>query len=236
MKIDGKNEISLLHRALLAAKFSNLPENDELAGDPTLAGISNSVYDELGKYRDKEILNTAAYEELRRVKTAGAWRGQWRTAVMSARRDPVFMSAEHNDRISMAKCYLSPFTCTEGELRAFLDDVDGKTGDHDLGKVFKQHSFESAMLLGMSYNMSAKQAHIVFMLLSRKVCDIYLSGVKKFDVSDPDTAGSGVPDMPVVKRISASSGKTHKIDAAFDTKHGKMTLLAESFGVDYWVG
>ena len=47
MKIDGKNEISVLHRALLAAKFSNLPENDELAGDPALAGVSNDIYEEM---------------------------------------------------------------------------------------------------------------------------------------------------------------------------------------------
>lgn len=236
MKIDDRDELSVLHKALLAAKFSNLPENDELAGDPTLAGLSNRIYDEMGKYRDKDVINAAAYDEIRRIKSAGGFRGQWRTAVMAARRDPMFMSADPEERLSMAKCYLSPFTCKEGELRAFVDDVDGRTGEHDLGKLFKQKNFDSAVLIGMSYSISAKQVHLVFMLVNRKVCDIYMSGVKRFEVSSPDVQQSDVPDMPVVKKISASSGKTHRIDAALSSEHGKMTVSAESLAVDYWIG
>ena len=235
IRIDDTAEISALHKAILAAKFSGVPENDELSGDPTLAGLSNRVYDAVSRQQDKTILDEAALQELRRIKTSQGYRKQWRTAVMAARRDPLMSSASPEERISMAKCYLSPFTCKEGELREFLDEVDGKVGEHDLGKLFGGNSFNGAMLLEAEYSFGKKQAHIVLMLTDRRVCDLYMSDIGRFEMSYPDEKSSDVPEMPTVKKITASSGSTHKLDAVFAGRFGKMTLSAESNSVDYWL-
>ena len=235
MKTEDFEEISLLNKAILAAKFSGLPENDELAGSPTLAGLSNRVYDEMSRHKDKKVLDEAALEELRRIKISGSWRGQWRSAVMAARRDPVLMSAGPDERISLAKCYLSPFTCKEGELRAFLDEVDGKTGDHSLEKLFKDHNFTGARLLDAQYSLAKKQVHLVLMLTSRKVCDIYLSGVKRFEMNSPKADGSDMPEMPVLKRFGVSSSNGQRFEGTFEGNSGKMTVTVEALTADIWL-
>ncbi|MBQ9385043.1 MAG: hypothetical protein IJT87_12510 [Ruminiclostridium sp.] len=235
MKIDDIDEISLLNKALLAAKFSDHPENDELAGSPTLAGLSNRVYEEMSRHTDKKVLNEAALEELRRIKVSGNWRKQWRSAVLTARRDPMFMSAGPEDRASLAKCYLSPFTCKEGELRAFIDEVDGKTGEHSLDKLFKEHNFTGAKLLDARYSLAKKQAALVLMLSSRKVCDICFSGVKKFEMSSPKTNTGDIPDMPALKRFGVSSASGQRFDGTFEGVSGKMILSVEALSVDCWL-
>ncbi len=235
IRIDDLQEISLLNKAINAAKFSGLPENDELACDPTLAGLANRVYDEMSKHQDKKVLDEAALEELRRIKTSQGWRGQWRTAVMAARRDFLLKDASPEERLSIAKCYLSPFTCKEGELRAFLDDVDGKTGEHDLEKLFKENNFSGARLIGCEYSFQKKHAHLVFMLADRRVCDIYLSSVTSFSVEYPDNKDTRMPEMPVLKKHSVSAGKLNRIEAVLAGNSGKIKLSAEARDVDYWI-
>lgn len=235
IRIEDLQEISLLNKAINAAKFSGLPENDELAGDPTLAGLANRVYDEMSKHQDKKVLDEAALEELRRIKTSQGWRGQWRTAVMAARRDLLLKDASPEERISIAKCYLSPFTCKEGELRAFLDDVDGKTGEHDLEKLFRENTFSGARLIGCEYSFEKKHAHLVFMLTDRRVCDIYLSSVTSFSFDYPDIKDSEIPEMPVLKKHSVSSAKQNRIEAVFAGNSGKIKLSVEARNVDYWI-
>ena len=180
IRIDDEKEIYLLNKAVQAAKFSGLPENDELAGDPTLAGLSNRVYDSTDKLQDKKVLDSAALAEIRRIKTSQGYRRQWRNAVITARRDIILSSASKEDRISIAKCYLSPFTCKEGELREFLDEVDGKTGNHDIGKLAAECDLGSAKLLDASYSFAGRQAHVVFRLKDSRICDIYFSDVTEF--------------------------------------------------------
>ncbi|MBQ3842236.1 MAG: hypothetical protein II820_06075 [Ruminiclostridium sp.] len=235
VRIDDLHEISLLNKAILAAKYSGLPENDELASDPTLAGLANRVYDEMSKHQDKKVLDEAALEELRRIKTSQGWRGQWRTAVMAARRDIMLKNASQEDRISIAKCYLSPFSCKEGELRAFLDDVDGKTGEHDLEKLLKNNSFTGARLLGCEYSFEKKFAHLVFMLSDRRVCDLYFSGVRRFTEEYGKAENSDIPEMPLLKKYSYSTGKTSDLNAEFAAEHGKFTISVSALAVDYWL-
>ena len=226
-------ELSALHKAILAAKFSGRAINDELAGDPTLAGVSNEIYDELGKIAEKKKMGPNDYwQDWRRITTSQGFRGQWRTAVIAARRDLAFRNADPEDRLSMAKCYLSPFTCTDGELRAFLDDVDGKTGEHDLGKLAGMQSFSGASLLECSCDLSGG-AHIVLMPKSMKVCDIFFSGVQKFELSAKN--GIGVSAIDTVERLTLSSGKNHRLEGAFTDGKNKKTLTIEAIDVDYWV-
>ncbi len=230
---DDFKELSALHKAILAAKFSGRAINDELAGDPTLAGVSDKIYEELGKIAEKKKIGPAEYwEDWRRVKTSQGFRGQWRTAVIAARRDPVFRNSGTEDRMSMAKCYLSPFTCTEGELRAFLDDADGKTGEHNLEKLAKEQNFSGATLLECSCEL-AGGAHVVLMLKTSKVCDIFFSGLKKFEITSKNSMGAAAIDT--VERLALSGGKTNRLEAALTDGRNKKTIVIEADSADYWI-
>jgi len=232
-KTDDFQQLSVLHKAVLAAKFSGRAINDELSGDPVLAGVANDIYDELGKLGEKKQIGSNDYwQDWRRVKTSQGFRGQWRTAVIAARRDPVMQSASPEERLSLAKCWLSPFTCTDGELRAFLDDVDGKTGEHDLGKLFKEQSFTGASLLECSCELGAS-AHIVFMLKNMKVCDIFFSGIKRFELVSKGETGDGA--IAVVDKASAVSGRTQRLELALSYGRNKKSLTVEADSIDYWI-
>ncbi len=232
-KTEDFKELSALHKAVLAAKFSGRAINDELAGDPTLAGVSNEIYEILGKIAEKKKIGPAEYwEDWRRIKTSQGFRGQWRTAVIAARRDYAFMNAETEQRLSMAKCYLSPFTCTDGELRAFLDDVDGKTGEHSLDRLAKEQNFTGATLLECSCEL-AGGTHVVLMLKTTKVCDIFFGGVRKFELSAKN--GMGTSPIDTVERLTLSSGKTNRLEAALSDGRNKKTLVIEADNVDYWI-
>lgn len=231
LKIDDPIELSELHRAILEAKFHPFPTDANTAGSPVLAGVADRIYDELSSKQDKRSADIASFKEMRRIKGANGFRGQWRTAVMAARRDVTMSSASQEERLSLAKCYLSPFDCTEGELRAFLDDVDGKTGQHDIEKLFRENSFASAQLIDAAYSFAKQQAHIVFMLKDLRVCDIYFSGVKKFAFD----CGGELPDLIMLKKSTVNSGKTQKLEASFSSDTGKITLFVEGDSTDCWI-
>lgn len=232
-KTEDFKELSALHKAILAAKFSGRAINDELAGDPTLAGVSNEIYEILGKIAEKKKIGPADYwEDWRRVKTSQGFRGQWRTAVLAARRDFAFQNADTEEKMSMAKCYLSPFTCTEGELRAFLDDVEGKTGEHSLDKLAKEQNFAGASLLECSCEL-ASGAHVVLMLKTSKVCDIFFSCVRRFELTAKN--GIGVSAIDSVERLTLSSGRINRLEAALTDGRNKKTLVIEADSVDYWI-
>ncbi len=231
LKIDDPIELSELHRAILEAKFHPFPTDAAAAGSPVLAGVSNRIYDELSRKQDKRSADIAAFQDLRRIKSQNGYRGQWRTAVMAARRDTVMRDAGYEDRIAFAKCYLSPFSCTDDELREFLDDVDGKTGEHDIGKLFTKNRFASAQMLDLAYSFGRKQAHLVFILKDMRVCDIYFSGVHRFE-----TVSEGEPpEIAVLKKFNASAGKTQKLEAVLEGGGSRLTLSVEADSADYWL-
>ncbi|MCR4781006.1 MAG: hypothetical protein K5876_07930 [Ruminiclostridium sp.] len=232
-RTDDFNELSMLHKAVIAAKFSGAPADDELASDPTLAGVSDRIYDALAKEAEKRKSGPDEYwQDWRRINTSQGYRGQWRTAVIAARRDFMLQNAKPEERISIAKCYLSPFTCTEGELRAFLDEVDGKTGNHSLDELAKEHSFTGASLLGCSCELGGL-AHIVLMEKGGRVCDIFFSGVRSFELSS--AKGMSPDTIDIVDKMTMSSGKTHKLEAVLSAGREKKKLCVEATSVDYWL-
>ncbi|MBO6229383.1 MAG: hypothetical protein J6O50_02360 [Ruminiclostridium sp.] len=232
LKIDDFNELSALHKAVLAAKFGRTAD-DPLSGDPTFAGLANRIYDELAKHRDNKLIGADAYEELRRVKTSQGFRGQWRTAVMTARGDSSFMSADHASRIMLAKCYLSPFSCTDEELEQFISETDRVAGEKTVDRLFRENDFSGAMLFGCSCDYSgAGSAHIVLGLKNRRTCDVFFSGVRAFRISREGDAGD---DIPVLKKHITASGSIQKLDLSFAAGTGKEHIVIEADSVDYWV-
>lgn len=239
MKTDDFNELSALHKAILAAKFATFPDPSyaEITASPVLAGLSNDIYDEMCRLQERMLSGSGKdWQDWRRVTTRQGYRGQWRIAVMTARRDRLFMSLNREDRIKSAKCYLSPFTCTEEELNEFLDEVDRKNGTQDVETLFKQNDLDGSMIL--DYSNSGGElygdARIVLGLKKGGNCDIFFGGVKAFSVSKEGTFGAA-DAIPVLKKYKLSSGSLQKLDALFGNERGKVHIAVEAETVDYWV-
>ena len=239
LKIDDFNELSALNKTILAAKFSTYPDPGcrEMTASPILAGLSNRVYDELGKHKANKVIGADAYEELRRVKTSQGFRAQWRPAVMVALNDSFFVTASHEDRIRSAKAYLSPFTCTEEELELFLEEVEKRRdGRQSIDKLFKDNDLTGARFFDRSYNylVSGGEARLVLGKKKGGNCDIFFSGVQTFRISSD---GSVAPEDSLLslKKHMVSSGTLQKIDATFENEEKKkLHIVIEADTVNYW--
>ena len=239
IKIDDFKELSALHKAVLAAKFGTYPDPQyaDITASPILAGVSNDIYDEMCRMQEKMLKGAGKdWQDWRRVKDPRGFRGQWRIAVMAARKDRFFMSATRGDKIKSAKCYLSPFTCTEQELDEFLAAVEHADGGQKLENLFKEHDFAGAPLYDYSYSYSnaAGDARLVLGEKKGGICDIFFSGVRTFRVSTEGDSGSA-DSLPTLKKHTVSSGSLQKFDAAFDSEKCKLHIVIEADTVDYWL-
>ncbi len=238
MKTDDFFELSALHKAILAAKFSTFPDPKcaEITSSPILAGLSNDIYDEMCKLQEKKMKGMGKeWQDWRRVKDSHGFRGQWRIAVMAARRDRFFMSASHEDKITGAKCLLSPFTCTDEELDEFLRQV-ANSSNNRLETLFKEHSLAGATFCSCSYNehVSGGDARLVLGLKKGGNCDIFFGGVRSYRISKESV--SDISDtIPVLKKHTVSSGSLEKLDAVFEYEKCKQSLFIEAETVDYWL-
>lgn len=239
IKIDDFKELSALHRAILAAKFGTFPDPQyaEITASPVLAGVSNDIYDEMCRMQEKMLKGAGKdWQDWRRVKDSRGFRGQWRIAVMAARKDSFFMSASREDRIKSAKCFLSPFSCTEQELDEFLSAVDNKDRRQNLDALFKEYDFSGAPLYDYSHSYSNAVGDARLVLGEKKggICDIFFSGVRTFRVSsegESDPADS----LPTLKKHTVSSGSLQKFDASFGNEKCKLHIVIEADTVDYWL-
>lgn len=240
VKIDDFKELSALNKAIIAAKFATFPDPQyrEMTASPTLAGVSNEIYEEMCRMQEK-ILKGASkdWQDWRRVMTSQGLRGQWRIAVMTARKDAFFMSASREDKIKSAKCYLSPFTCTDEELDMFLDEVARKNGEQSIEKLFRENDFTAAPLYDYSYSCGNNEGDARVVLGKKKggSCDIFFSGVRTFRVS---TEGEGNPSdsLLTLKKHTVSSGSLQKLDASFGNEENKkLHIVIEADTVDYWL-
>ena len=241
MKTYDFYELSALHKAILAAKFGTFPNPQyaEITASPILAGISNSVYDEMCRLQEKKMKGAGQeWQDWRRVKDTHthAYRGQWRIAVMAARRSGFFSSLSHEHKITSAKAYLSPFTCTEAELDKFIDSVDHRDDSQSLESLFSGNSFKGAMLLDCSYNslVGGGDARMVLGMKKGKNCDIFFGGVQSYNIShEGNTAGED--GLLMLDKYTVKSGNTEKFDAVFSAGSCSTHIVIESKTVDYWL-
>ncbi|MBR5088011.1 MAG: hypothetical protein IK093_01145 [Ruminiclostridium sp.] len=239
MKTDDFSELSALHKTILAAKFATFPDPQyaEITASPILAGLSNGIYDEMCRLQEKKMKGMGKdWQDWRRIKDAHGFRGQWRIAVMVARRSGFFKSMSREDRIKSAKCYLSPFTCTESELEQFVDEVERGSGTQSIEKLFAENDFTGARLYDCSYTYlsTGGDAHLVLGMKNGTSCDIFFGGVQTFRESK-DGRNDLSDSIPELKKHTVSSGSLQKLDASFVSDMCKERIVIESDTVDYWL-
>lgn len=231
LKFDDINEVSALHKALVEAKFSPCPINGEIAGSPIIADISNRVYDELCCLQEKKRKGTGKdFQNWRRIKTDKGYRGFRRTAVISARKDLRLKGATQAEKRAVAKCYLSPFTCTESELDEFIDEVENGSAGKSIKELFKENDFKNAALI-RSLCIDEASAQLTFWLSCGKVCDIFFTGLKRFEINSDSGSGDGW----TLTKFSVSSGKEESFEGTFTSVKSRKTVKITADKVEYWV-
>ena len=239
VKIDDFNELSALHKAILAAKYATFPDPDcaDLTSSPVLAGVSNDIYDEMCRLQEKKVKGAGEeWQKWRRVKDSRGFRRQWRIAVMFARRDSFFCSSDHDTKISMAKTLLSPFTCTDAEIDEFIAQAENGGGS-GLEKLVKEHDITGAMLCGCSCQDWAEggDAHLVLGLKKGGNCDIFFGGVRRYSVN-MEGQSSIADSLPAMKKHTVSSlTGIQKFEADFVTGGSTRHIVIESETAEYWI-
>lgn len=121
--IDGYQELMVLHRALMEAKFSESLNDTAIGGSPILAEISNRVVDAL--IQESSGTDSTAY-------SAESWR-RWRTAasrvlelevirdrIQNTNKWPEWSQDEQRYYLSIL---LSPFEYDEDFLTSFMESL-----------------------------------------------------------------------------------------------------------------
>ena len=230
LKFDDINEVSALHKALVEAKFSHCPINGEIAGSPIIADISNRVYDELCEMQEKRKKGAGKdWQNWRRIKTEKGYRGFRRTAVMSARKDLRLKEAAQAEKRAIAKCYLSPFTCTESGIDEFLDEVENGSAGKSIKALFKENDFKNASLI-RSFCIDEASAQLTLWLSCGKVCDIFFTGLKRFEINSDCSTESWT-----LSKFSVSSGKEESFEGTFTSGKSRKTVRISAEKVDYWI-
>lgn len=232
-KTDNAAELSALHKSLLEAKFTLNPMNEEIPRSPIVADLSNRIYDELCREQEKKAKGSEAeWQEWRRIKSAnGGYRGFWRTAVMSARGDLLFPNASPEDKRIIAKCLLSPFTCTEAEIDEFIAEADGTGVQKTLKMLAAEVALKGAELMKLEY-LDSDVVHMALWLTNRKTCDIFFSGIRRFSVT---AGGKSTPVPAELGKFSVSSSNGESFSGTFSVGNAKKDIEISADRVDYWI-
>lgn len=217
--LSDEKELSVLHKAVLEAKFSVTAQNEELASSPILAGISNKLYDELCNIREKKNKDEGAlFRELRRIKNGDSYRGFYYDAVINARRDFIFLDSDEETKHSIAKCYLSPFNCYESELGEFVAEVE-KTEARSL-KELNPSDLKKAALMKL-IQIDEDTVEIKLWLTSKKLCDIVFYNVSGMEIRSKGKR-NGMP--LILEKVTLKSDKEEVFEADFSAGAQKKSI------------
>lgn len=115
--VDDYGELLALHKGLMEARFSDLPNNFYVSGSPLLADLHKRLVAILAA-RDVEAGHAPERWDHWLVMAEG--RREWVLALNNVRNDSSWAGLDEAERISRARDYLSPFVVTEEALRRFL--------------------------------------------------------------------------------------------------------------------
>ena len=225
--ITDVNELSALHKAILEAKFSVTPQNEEIAASPVLAQVSNRLYDELCRMQEKKKSGVGLlWQEWRRIKNGDSYRGFFYDAVINARKDFIFLESDDDAKRTIAKCYLSPFTCLESEIDEFIEEVEknkaGSLSSLDCG------IFKNAVLM-KTVVVDEDTVELKLWLSNKKLCDIVFYGVTRFEIKSEGKRNN----MPLnLTKINISSDKGESFEGEFTTGAQKKKISITADMVD----
>lgn len=124
--VDDYAELLALHKGLMEARFSDLPNNFYVSGSPLLADLHKRLVAILAA-RDVEAGHAPDRWDRWLVMVEG--RREWALALNNVRNDSSWAGLDEAERISRTRDYLSPFVVSEETLGRFMllaNAVDSK--------------------------------------------------------------------------------------------------------------
>ncbi len=121
--ISKNNELLALHRALLEARFCDVPNDPDVSASPILASIHARVIETL--------IQTASPEKATSWKhwlAISQSRREWRVAVQRAADHSRWGRFTLAEKLEMARTLLTPFDIAESDLVGFVGEADAACG------------------------------------------------------------------------------------------------------------
>lgn len=114
-----------LHKALLEAKFNSNPDNEYIAGSPIVAKISNEIIELLRIY-DLKKKGKEDWSEWRKISNQELYMNR---AIDKIVRFGEWENLDYEEKKEKIYNYLSPFCCSEDEIRYIMHEIDKKLFD-----------------------------------------------------------------------------------------------------------
>jgi hypothetical protein len=119
LKFDDYYRLLALHRALMEAKFCEVPNDLPVSGSPFVAEVANEVVEALSLWKKAE--GDSGWEEWRRIDPS---RREWRIAVLRAASGESWAKLDQTTKEKLGRNLLSPFTFDDALLADFIKAVD----------------------------------------------------------------------------------------------------------------
>lgn len=120
LKFDEYYRLLALHRALMEAKFCEVPSDLPVSGSPFVAEIAHKVVEALLEWKKAEG-GEGSWDEWRRI---DASRPEWRIAVLRAAQGESWVKLDSATKAELSRNLLSPFTFDDALLTQFIAAVD----------------------------------------------------------------------------------------------------------------
>lgn len=122
LEIDNYYDLLNLHKALLEAKFHQNPDNENVAGSPIIARISNDILDLLDlyelKYNKSNKVNS--WKEWRKISNHRFYKERAINRIVQCEE---WNNLDESGKKQTIMNYLSPFTCTDNQLLDIMVEI-----------------------------------------------------------------------------------------------------------------
>ena len=109
-------------------------------------------------------------------------------------------------------------------------EVENGSAGKSIKELFKENDFKNAALI-RSLCIDEASAQLTLWLSSGKVCDIFFTGLKRFEINSDSGSGDGW----TLSKFSVSSGKEESFEGTFTSGKSRKTLKITADKVEYWV-
>lgn len=127
LRIEGINELRVLHRMIMEAKFARDPVNKDISGSPLAAAVSDRVVDAIvAAERDSGGEDAARQWEIWRQISPD--RREWSIALNRIEPGEPWRSWNCEKRTRFVEILLSPLKASPELINVFIKEVDSRVG------------------------------------------------------------------------------------------------------------
>lgn len=122
--ISDAYDLLALHRALMEARYCDVPNDPDVSGSPRLAEIHKKVIAAIYSANLPGGLSPDSWNDWLAIDDS---RREWRVALARAANSPRWRNLDEEGKLSLASSLLSPFSINHEVLTKFVKSVDTKS-------------------------------------------------------------------------------------------------------------